>query len=107
MCDVWDDNLAAGKQLADPQAFATKDYRALLERKDIDAVLIGTPNHQHVPMLVAACAAGKDVYVEKPLTHRLEEGPAALDARNRSNRVVQVGQQQRAACRISRKAMSW
>ena len=95
VCDVWDDNLAAGKQLADPQAFATKDYRALLDRKDIDAVLIGTPNHQHVPMLIAACAAGKDVYVEKPLTHRLEEGPAALEARNRSNRIVQVGQQQR------------
>lgn len=95
VCDVWDEHLAAGKQLADPQAFATKDYRALLDRKDIDAVLIGTPNHQHVPLMIAACAAGKDVYIEKPLTHRLEEGAAALKARNDSGRIVQVGQQQR------------
>jgi predicted dehydrogenase len=95
VCDVWDDNLAAGKALADPQAFTTKDYRTILDRKDVDAVLIGTPNHQHVPMMVAAVSAGKDVYVEKPLTHRLEEGPAALEAHNRFNRIVQVGQQQR------------
>ena len=95
VCDVWDTNLAAGKQLADPQAFATKEYREILDRKDIDAVLIGTPNHQHVPMMIAACSAGKDIYVEKPLTHRLEEGPAALEAQNRSNRIVQVGMQQR------------
>jgi predicted dehydrogenase len=95
VCDVWDEHLAAGKLLADPQAFATKDYRAILDRKDIDAVLIASPNHQHVPMLIAACAAGKDVYIEKPLTHRLEEGPAAIQARNSSGRIVQVGQQQR------------
>jgi predicted dehydrogenase len=95
VCDVWDEHLAAGKQLADPQAVATKDYHEVLDRKDIDAVVIGTPNHQHVPMLIAACAAGKDVYIEKPLTHRLDEGPAAIKARNESGRVVQVGQQQR------------
>ncbi|HEX4810636.1 MAG TPA: Gfo/Idh/MocA family oxidoreductase [Bryobacteraceae bacterium] len=95
VCDVWDKNLAAGKALADPQASATKEYREILDRKDIDAVLIGSPNHQHVPMMTAAVSAGKDVYVEKPLTHHLEEGPAALEARNRSNRIVQVGMQQR------------
>ena len=95
VCDVWDTHLAEGKQLADPQAFATKEYREVLDRKDIDAVLIGSPNHQHVPMMIAACAAGKDIYVEKPLTHRLEEGPAALAAQNRYNRVIQVGMQQR------------
>lgn len=95
VCDVWDVNLAAGKRLADPQAFATKDYRELLERKDIDAVLIATPNHQHVPILAAACSAGKDVYVEKPLTHFLAEGATALEAQNRFRRIVQVGLQQR------------
>jgi predicted dehydrogenase len=95
VCDVWDTHLAAGKELADPQAFATKEYREILDRKDIDAVLIGSPNHQHVPMMIAACSAGKDIYVEKPLTHRLEEGPAALEAQNRSNRIIQVGMQQR------------
>lgn len=95
VCDVWDKNLAAGQQLADPQAFATKEYREILERKDIDAVVIGSPNHQHVPMMIAACSAGKDVYIEKPLTHRLEEGPQALAAQNRYKRIVQVGMQQR------------
>ena len=95
VCDVWDTNLATAKELADPQAFATKEYRQLLDRKDIDAVVIGSPNHQHVPMLTAACSAGKDVYIEKPLTHRLAEGPAALEVQNRYNRIVQVGMQQR------------
>ncbi len=95
VCDVWDENLSKGRQLAAPGASATKDYRALLERQDIDAVLIGTPNHQHVPMTIAACSAGKDVYVEKPLTHRLSEGAAVIEAQNRSRRIVQVGLQQR------------
>jgi predicted dehydrogenase len=95
VCDVWDDNLARGRELAAAGAFATKDYRAILDRKDIDAVVIGTPNHQHVPMTIAACAAGKDVYVEKPLTHRLSEGPAVIEAQKRSGRIVQVGLQQR------------
>lgn len=65
VCDIWDYHLDEGRKLAQPNALATKDYRALLERKDIDAVLIGSPDHWHVPMTVAACAAGKDVYVEK------------------------------------------
>jgi predicted dehydrogenase len=95
VCDVWDDNLARGRELAAAGAFATKDYRAILDRKDIDAVVIGTPNHQHVAMTVAACSAGKDVYVEKPLTHRLSEGPAVVEAQKRSGRIVQVGLQQR------------
>jgi predicted dehydrogenase len=95
VCDVWDKHLAEGKELAHSSAFTTKEYRQILDRKDIDAVLIGTPNHQHVPMTVAACSAGKDVYVEKPLTHNLAEGPSAIEAQNRYQRIVQVGQQQR------------
>jgi predicted dehydrogenase len=95
VCDVWDENLELGRQLAGSVSFATKDHRALLDRKDIDAVLIGAPDHQHVPLLVDACAAGKDVYVEKPLTHDVAEGARAIQARDRSRRVVQVGMQQR------------
>lgn len=95
VCDVWDTALAAGHKIAGAQATAVKDYRAVLDRTDIDAVLIATPNHQHVTMLSAACSAGKDVYVEKPLTHHLDEGPAALDAQNKYDRIVQVGMQQR------------
>jgi len=95
ICDVWDAALNQAKPLADASALATKDYRALLDRKDVDAVLIGSPDHWHVPMTVAACSAGKDVYVEKPLTHSLAEGPAVIDAQNKHQRIVQVGMQQR------------
>jgi predicted dehydrogenase len=95
VCDVWDENLGKAKQLAVPNAFATKDYRALLDRTDVDAVLIGSPDHQHVPLTIAACEAGKDVYVEKPLTHNLSEGEAVIAAQKRSKRIVQVGMQQR------------
>jgi predicted dehydrogenase len=95
VCDVWDNHLEEGRKLAQPDAFATKDYRALLDRKDIDAVVIGTPDHWHVPLTIDACAAGKDVYVEKPLTHDLAEGKRVLEAQDRNRRIVQVGTQQR------------
>jgi predicted dehydrogenase len=95
VCDIWDFHLDEGRKLAQPGAMATKDYRALLDLQDIDAVLIGTPDHWHVPITVDACAAGKDVYVEKPLTHELSEGQRVIDAQNRHQRIVQVGTQQR------------
>jgi len=93
--DVWDAALAEGKKLAEPDAAEFKDYRALLDRKDIDAVVIGSPDHWHVPMTVDACAAGKDVYVEKPLTHDLAEGELVIRAQNDHKKIVQVGTQQR------------
>jgi predicted dehydrogenase len=71
------------------------DYRKLLEDKNIDAVLIGSPDHWHVPMTIDAVAAGKDVYVEKPLTHSLEEGEKVIQAVRKSKQVVQIGTQQR------------
>lgn len=95
VCDVWDKNLAAAQEATDARVFATKDYRALLDRKDVDAVLIATPDHLHVPITVDACAAGKDVYVEKPLTHEVGEGEAVIEAQNKHQRIVQVGMQQR------------
>jgi predicted dehydrogenase len=95
VCDIYGPNLDAGRRLADPQAFATREYHELLGRKDIHAVLIASPDHWHVPMMVDACAAGKDVYVEKPLTHKPGEGTAVIEAQNRHRRIVQVGQQQR------------
>jgi predicted dehydrogenase len=95
VCDVWDTHLEEGRRLADSQAFATKEFRELLDRKDLDTVLIGSPDHWHVPMTVAACQAGKDVYVEKPLTHDLAEGSAVIEAQNKHQRIVQVGTQQR------------
>jgi predicted dehydrogenase len=95
VCDVYEDHLEEARRLADPQAIVSRDYRAILDRNDIDAVLIASPDHWHVPMSVDACAAGKDVYVEKPLTHNPAEGPRIIDAQNRHSRVIQVGMQQR------------
>lgn len=95
VADVWDKHLDDGRRLADPRALVTRHANELLDRRDLDAVLIATPDHWHVPMTVAACEAGKDVYVEKPLTHNLAEGAAVIDAQNRHQRIVQVGMQQR------------
>src|SRR5262249_39763461 len=102
VCDVWDDHLAAAKKIADAKAVTSKDYKALLERKDIDAVLIGSPDHWHVPMTIDAVKAGKDVYVEKPLTHELAEGKKVIDAVKKSGKVVQVGTQQRSMTPIAK-----
>jgi len=95
VCDVWDQNLELGRKALGEAAFSTKDHRALLDRKDVDAVLIATPDHWHVPITIDACAAGKDVYVEKPLTHDIAEGQSVIDAQNNHKRIVQVGMQQR------------
>lgn len=94
VCDVWDEHLRLGSEIA-PKASTTKDHRRLLDNKDLDAVLIGTPDHWHTPLTIAASQAGKDVYVEKPLTHEIGEGRAVIDAQNRHKRIVQVGMQQR------------
>jgi predicted dehydrogenase len=72
-----------------------EDYRQILERKDVDAVHIATPDHWHCRIVVDAIAAGKDVYVEKPLSNDVEEMVKALQAYRKSDRVVQVGTQQR------------
>jgi predicted dehydrogenase len=71
------------------------DYRRVLERKDIDAVVIATPDHWHSPMTVAACEAGKDVYVEKPVSNTIPAALKMVEATHRYKRVVQVGLQQR------------
>jgi predicted dehydrogenase len=78
-----------------PDAREYVDYRELIERNDIDAVVIGTPDHWHVPITVAAVQAGKDVYCEKPVTHTLEEGAPLIKAVRDNKRVVQTGTQQR------------
>ncbi len=102
VADIWDKHREMGRKLADPKAAALNDYKALLDRKDVDAVLIGSPDHWHVPMTIDACAAGKDAYVEKPLTHDLAEGAAVIEAKNRSGRIVQVGTQQRSMPHIQK-----
>jgi predicted dehydrogenase len=100
VCDIWDVHLEMGRKLADPKAKTFKDFHKLLDRSDVDAVVIGSPDHWHVPMTIAACQAGKDVYVEKPLTHDLSEGKAVIEAQNAHKRIVQVGTQQRSMPQI-------
>ncbi len=72
-----------------------EDYRKLLERKDVDVVMIGTPDHWHTKMLIDACRAGKDVYIEKPLTLTIDEGKHLCKVVQQTGRVVQVGTWQR------------
>ena len=95
LCDIWDHPIGLAKPLADDKAVVVKDWQRVLDDKHIDAVVIGTPDHWHAPLTLAACAAGKDVYVEKPLTHDLAEGAALLEASQKHKRIVQVGTQQR------------
>jgi predicted dehydrogenase len=71
------------------------DFQRLLEDPALDAVVIATPDHWHAPMTILACQAGKDVYVEKPVSHTLAEGPAMIGAADKHRRVVQSGLQQR------------
>ena len=71
------------------------DYRELLDRKDVDVVFIAAPDHWHVKILTDAVAAGKEVYVEKPVTHSIAEGEPAIHAVRSSQRIVQCGMQQR------------
>ena len=74
-----------------------KDYRKILEQKDVDAVVVATPDHWHALQMIHSCEAGKDVYVEKPLSLTIGEGRKMVDAARRTQRVVQVGIQRRSS----------
>jgi predicted dehydrogenase len=98
LCDV-DENVlnrrVAELAKADIKVTAYSDYRKLLEDKSIQAVIIGTPDHWHCNIMIEACAAGKDVYCEKPMGRTIEECRLMIAAQKKYNRVVQVGQWQR------------
>jgi predicted dehydrogenase len=95
VCDVYEPRRAEIREKLAPQAREYAEYREVLERKDVDAVIIGSPDHWHVPMSIDAVRAGKDVYVEKPVSHKMDEGPALIRAVEETGRVLQVGYQQR------------
>jgi predicted dehydrogenase len=99
LCDVDDRHLQSTAEKVEKKygkrPGTTRDFRAIVDRKDIDAVVIGTPDHWHALPFVAACMAGKDVYCEKPVSHNILEGRAMVNAARRYKRVSQIGTQQR------------
>ena len=96
LCDVYGPNLDEAAQMA-PEATRYTDFRRLLEQANVDAVVIGTPDHWHALPMIMACQAGKDVYVEKPTSLVVEESRAMVEAAHEHDRIVQVGTQQRSA----------
>lgn len=97
VCDVYEPNLQAGLRAASTGARSLQDYRAMLDDRSIDAVIVATPDHWHARMVIDAVTAGKDVYVEKPLCHEIAEGYEMAAATRSHNRIVQVGTQRRSA----------
>ena len=95
VCDADEKRLAAAVKLAGPGVVPYRDYRYILQRKDIDAVVIATPDHWHGVQTVHACESGKHVYVEKPASVTVEEGVAMVEAARTNNVAVQVGAQGR------------
>jgi predicted dehydrogenase len=95
VCDVFQENLDLGLKEAGGNAKTYKDFRQLLDDKDIDVVLIATPDHWHPLPMVEACKAGKDVYVEKPICVAIEEGQKMVAAARAHKRIAQVGLWQR------------
>jgi predicted dehydrogenase len=94
VCDVYGDRIDRARQTA-TEAKSFYDHRMLLEHSELDSVLIATPDHWHAITTIDALNAGKDVYVEKPLTLTIEEGPQIVKAARVNNRICQVGMQQR------------
>src|SRR5438445_10192305 len=93
VCDLYDSRHEAAREAIKKDVPATRDYRKILDRKDVDAVIIATTDHQHRKVVADACAAGKDVYCEKPMSHTVEDGFAMIDAAQRGNRIIQIGSQ--------------
>jgi predicted dehydrogenase len=103
VCDVWDGNKEVKRGLyytaerlglnVDDKTHVTKDYRKLLDLKDVDVVCVASPDHWHAKMSIDAAAAGKDVYCEKPMTKTIEEAQAVVDAMKKYKKVMTVGVQ--------------
>ena len=103
-CDIDDARLAQALKVCEnharPKPDTVKDFRRVLDRKDVDFVLIATPDHWHALPTVMAAQAGKDIYVEKPLAKTIDEGRAMVEAVKKHNRVAQMGSQWRSAAHI-------
>ncbi len=93
VADLYDGHIARAKEIAKNEIFTTKDYEAVLNRKDVDAVVIAAPDHWHRKITLDALAAGKHVYVEKPMAWSIEQCREVVAAAGKSDRLVQVGSQ--------------
>jgi predicted dehydrogenase len=93
VCDLYDKRLKDAKAQWGNDLFTTKEYKEILSRKDVDAVIIATPDHWHQPIAIEAMNAGKHVYCEKPVIHKLNEGKALIEAQRKTGVKFQVGSQ--------------
>ncbi len=93
VCDLYDRRLEEARSQWGKDLFLTKDYREILAMKQVDAVIIATPDHWHQPIAIEAMNAGKHVYCEKPVIHQLKEGRKLIEARDRNQSFFQIGSQ--------------
>lgn len=93
LCDVYRPRLGRGQSIVGEHAQTTMDYRNVLDDPNVDVVLIATPDHWHAKLAVDACLAGKDVYLEKPMVHTIEQAKELLRVKKETGRVIQVGPQ--------------
>ena len=93
VADCYDGRLAHAKELWGQDVFTTRDYKEILARPDVDAVLIATPDHWHKQAAIDSMKAGKDVYLEKPMIHLYSDGPEIIETARATNRILQVGSQ--------------
>ncbi|HLK33563.1 MAG TPA: Gfo/Idh/MocA family oxidoreductase, partial [Terriglobales bacterium] len=93
VCDLYDSRHEAAQEAVGKRVPATRNYHDILNRNDVDAVIVAVTDHHHRKVVEDACAAGKDVYCEKPMSHTVEDGFAIIDAVQKNKRILQVGSQ--------------